>query len=153
MNDIEHMLLPIMVVKQGLVASCNDVFTEQVGHSELDIAGTELQDIITLTDQSALQYSSIGQLLASASLKENGLLVSATVKNTYCYPLPVQLHCKVCEGVSDSYRVSFRILQNRSVDPVTGLSNGWAIASRSEHLLISQDFKKKQLRAHILKCG
>ena len=142
MNDIEHMLLPILVVKQGLVASCNDVFTEQVGHSELDIAGTELQDIITLTDQSAQQFSSVGELLAGASLNEDGLLVSATVKNTYFYPIPVQLHCKVCEGVGDSYRVSFRILQNRSVDPVTGLSNGWAIASRSEHLLTNQYFKK-----------
>ncbi|MDB1124983.1 putative bifunctional diguanylate cyclase/phosphodiesterase [Vibrio algarum] len=142
MNDIEQLLLPILLVEKGLIRSCNQVFTEQVGYNEMEIVGRELQEIITLSEQSNEAGGSLDALLARVGLSNQISLISATVTNNYFYDMPIQLHCQAIEGRSDSFRVCFRILENKSIDPITTLPNGWAISSRSKHLLKNQDDRK-----------
>lgn len=142
MNDIEQLLLPILLVEKGLIRSCNQVFTEQVGYNEMEIVGRELQDIMTLSGQNEEATSSLDALLARMSLSSQGSLIPATVTNNYFYDIPIQLHCRAIEGSCDSFRLCFRILENKSIDPITTLPNGWAISSRSKHLLKNQEDRK-----------
>lgn len=135
MNDIEQLLLPMLLVEKGLIRACNPVFTEQMGHHERDIVGRSLQDIIEITEQSPKTDCALDVYLSRVRQSHNGLLIFATVMNNYFYNVPVQLHCQVIEGDGLSFRICFRIIENKSVDPITSLPNGWAIASRSNYLL------------------
>lgn len=139
MSELENGLLPILTVDRGFITTCNDVFFEQVGLCQSDLVGTPLENILTLDANDDHSYASITQLFHAANQTESGVFATATIKNNYHYAIPIQLHCQTTERVEGAYRLCFRILENRSIDPITGLPNGWAIHSRSDYLLVSPE--------------
>lgn len=139
MTDIGNIFLPIVIVKHGIITAYNDVFTEQIGFTQPDIEINQLQNILSLTNESQQQNMTFKQLLSNASLSENGVLAMGTIKNKYHYELPIKVHCQTHEDSADSFKFCFQILNNKCIDPITSLPNGWALTSKADYLLYTQD--------------
>ncbi|WP_413283491.1 putative bifunctional diguanylate cyclase/phosphodiesterase [Vibrio sp. MA40-2] len=136
MNDFENQMLPVLTVDKGFVTSCNQVFIELFGYAQHDILGAPLDSYISLID---CDYT-LDQFVSRAKLQADGLIITAKVNNIYHYALPVKIHCqKIGMNNDDLVRICFRVLENKSVDPISGLPNGWAISSRAQRLLNHSD--------------
>jgi len=129
MNNAENLLLPIITIENGLVKTCNELFLEQFGYTELEIIGSQLQDILSIEDH---DLSSLESLYANASLNNSGVISAASLKNKHHFVLPVKVHC---QGDAGTFRLCFRVLTNKSIDPITNLPNGWAISAKGNYLL------------------
>jgi len=133
MNNAENLLLPIITVENGFVITCNELFLELFGYAELDIIGNRLQDLLSVEAQQPEEIASLDQLYTDASCTKAGVFGAGNLKKQHHYCLPVKLHCQ-----SDSegkYQLRFRIVTDKSIDPITGLPNGWAISSKGNYLL------------------
>lgn len=150
MSDVAYMLLPTVTVSNGTITACNEVFTDVIGFTQHEIVGMELQDILSIVDDNKHSRLSAEQLFSYCSESKQGTLVSATITDKHYYKLPVKVYCQCCEGAKDTYTLSFRVLENKSIDPITGLPNGWAIRSKGDYLLSLPDIDKNNMALIIL---
>ncbi|UTV29498.1 GGDEF and EAL domain-containing protein [Photobacterium atrarenae] len=133
MEDVLQ-LLPVLEVEHSIVTACNEAFTEQVGYSPQAVVGKPLASILSQVRSSPRRSVTVDQFLAQVARGGSGELAHASLSDSHHYPLPVKVHC-ACHGEPGQYRLCFQILENKSVDPITGLRNGWAIRCRTNHLL------------------
>lgn len=94
--------------------------------------GKPLASILSQVRTAPHRSVTVSQLLAQTG--DGGVLAQARLSDGYHYPLLVKVHC-ACLGASGRHRLCFQILENKSLDPITGLRNGWAIRCRANHLL------------------
>ena len=138
MNNAENVLLPVITVENDLIKTCNELFLEQFGYTELELIGSRLQDILSIEDQVFETKSSLESLYIDASLNESGVYSAGKLKNKHHYVLLVKVYCQ-CDvgtvGTVGTFRLCFRVLTNKSIDPITNLPNGWAISSKCNYLL------------------
>ncbi|MEJ2763387.1 bifunctional diguanylate cyclase/phosphodiesterase [Photobacterium sp. MCCC 1A19761] len=134
MEDVLHMLLPLLEVEQGIVTACNSVFTEQIGYQSQAIIGKPVASILSHLSSEQHQPLTLKQFLVQTERAPHGMLACAQLTDNFHYPLPVRIHCS---GTCDEgrFRLCFQILENKSLDPITGLRNGWAIRCRANHVL------------------
>jgi len=135
MSDVAYMLLPVVTVSNGIITACNEVFTEVIGFSSHEIVDTKLQDVLSIVDEEYQDFSCVEQLLSYCRNNPKGISVTATIKDKHHYDLPVIVFLLSVEEREDAFTLSFRVLENKSIDPITGLPNGWAIRSRASYLL------------------
>jgi diguanylate cyclase (GGDEF)-like protein len=138
MSNIGDLFLPIVIVRNGMITDYNEIFTEQIGFTQPDIEDNQLQNILVLVDEHKQQDLTFKQFFSEVSLRESGVLAMGTIKNKYRYGLPVRVHCQSYEGGADSFKLCFQILNNKCIDPITRLPNGWAITSKADYLLHTQ---------------
>ncbi|MDV7103725.1 EAL domain-containing protein [Vibrio sp. TH_r3] len=134
MNEFENQMLPVLMVdNKGIIISCNSVFTELFGYSHHDIVDSSLETYLSLTE---CNYT-LHQLISLVSSQVDGMILPAKLSNIYHYALPVKIHCQQInsDSLTGVVRICFRVLDNKSVDPISGLPNGWAISSRAKCLL------------------
>lgn len=139
MNNIENMFLPTITVVNGIVTACNEVFTEQVGFNPTDIVGQTASSIVSLVTGDAQTVSDLEHWLSSSLETKQALLTDATLNNKYHYELPVKAYATPLNDDKSSIQLYFKILSNRSIDPITGLPNGWGIHSRADYLIDNPD--------------
>lgn len=132
MNSVENILLPVVTVKKGVIITCNDVFTELLGFNLLDIVGSQLQALLTVEEQANQVGSCFEEFLSDAALSEQGVYAMATLQDQHHYSLPVKVHCRAM--AAETFELCFRVLENKSIDPITNLPNGWAIKSQGKYL-------------------
>ncbi len=135
MNDIENSLLPAVTVNNGIVTTCNDTFTELIGFSPLEIIGTRLEDKLSIVADIEEDKFTLKQLFSGVSSSELGMFTMGTIKDKCHYALPVKVHCHYAQGGGDTFRLCFRVLENKSKDCITGLPNGVAMRARVIHHL------------------
>ncbi|MFT5676101.1 MAG: diguanylate cyclase (GGDEF)-like protein [Paraglaciecola sp.] len=137
MNSVENILLPAVTVRNGDIITCNDVFTELLGFSLSDIVGTQLQALLTVEDQANQVELNLEVFLSDAALSENGVYIMGALQNRHHYALPVKVYCRAM--ADESQALCFRVLENKSIDPITNLPNGWAIKSQGKYLFNTPD--------------
>jgi len=130
MPDKRQTLLASLTLHAGLVKSCNNAFTELFGFSSREIENTLLTDKLVLKGSS---FSDLEALLSASIVSVNGALGSAKLFNNLHYQVPVKLHC-LYEG-DQYFTFYFCVSDNKSIDPITGLPNGWALRSRIDYLM------------------
>lgn len=131
LNEIEETLLPILVISNGLVTACNNSFAEEFGLKPLQVVGCPIEDRLSIPRE----QSSLVQLLSQASQEKSSLIFHATFSNQYHYPMPVKVHLRSLDESGIHYQLCFKITENRSIDPITNLPNGWAIRSQADYLM------------------
>lgn len=134
MNHVEQILLPILTVKNGVLTGCNTIFSELFGYQTKEICEHRLQDILTLEPEHTHRQFDISRLFSSAR-QSGGVLKNGMLKNQHHYSLPVEVYCQAKSNENGVFEFFFRIIEDKSIDAVTGLSNGWAISSRANYLL------------------
>lgn len=145
MSDVAYSLLPVLTINNGTVMACNDVFTEQVGYIESEIIGNQLHCILSVIDTDTQDTVSNENIADYISGKAQKGCVRAALKDKHHYALPVDVQCQARVGTPGEFELYFRIVENKSVDPITGLPNGWAIRSRAEYLLRLSDSCKPSM--------
>lgn len=134
MNDTENRLLSSVTITSGRITACNNMFTEETGFSEAELKGTPIEDILNIVINDQQKDVNLAQLFEKVRTKLSGHVFAATIKNTHNYPIPVNIHAVTSGTGKLSYRLYIKISENRSIDPITELPNGWAIHSRSDYL-------------------
>jgi len=144
MHDNSKTLLAAITVYRGsvnMVTSCNDAFIELSGFSQATIRNLHLQSKL-IFDKSH-PYSTLDALFDETMHSDEGVITSAKIFNQFYYTVSVKLHC-VYEG-ADTFKLYFNISENKSIDPITKLPNGWALISRVNYLLDSGRFALKDM--------
>ncbi|GAB3533935.1 putative bifunctional diguanylate cyclase/phosphodiesterase [Photobacterium alginatilyticum] len=145
MSDVAYSLLPALTIHNDIVIACNDVFTEQVGYVKSEIIGCKLHSVLSILDAKTQHTISNEQLTAYVVDSAQRKSVKAALKNKHHYSLPVDMQCLASKDEVNVFELYFRVLENKSVDPITGLPNGWAIRSRAEYLLRLPERHKPKL--------
>ncbi|WP_019614324.1 putative bifunctional diguanylate cyclase/phosphodiesterase [Psychromonas ossibalaenae] len=135
MDDIENTLLPVLSVTNGVITACNEVFTELIGFTSTEIVSSRLQDKLSITADLGSAVVNLEQLSAAAAVNKSGIFAKATIIDRFHYQLPVKVHCICDGGDAESFKLYLRVLDNKSIDPISALPNGWAISSRANYLL------------------
>lgn len=131
-NDTTTLLATLTICNNNIctVITCNDAFTELLGFSESNIKNIPLADNLVLSEGGA--FSDLEALFASAIITDGGVISTAKIFNSLHYAVSVKLHC-VYEG-NNIFKLNFRISEDKSIDPVSRLPNGWALTSRISYL-------------------
>lgn len=144
MTDNTKTLLAALTILNGcdsIVTNCNDAFTELFGFSDSEIKNSLLADKLVLCEESL--FSDFKALLVMAMATEGGVFSAAKMFNNLHYALTVKLHC-VYQG-NDTFKLYFCGSQNKSIDPISGLPNGWALKSRIDYLTKSKNVSLKNM--------
>ncbi|WP_413692926.1 diguanylate cyclase [Psychromonas sp. KJ10-2] len=134
MLDNSKTLLAMLTVYRGsvnMVTKCNEAFTEMSGFSSSAIQNSQLSDKLVLAEDA--NYDSLDDLFNCALRYEDGVFCDAKLFNQFHYAVSVKLHC-VYQGC-DIFALYFSVSENKSIDPITKLPNGWALISRVNYLL------------------
>jgi len=134
MMHVEQILLPLFTVKNGLLIGCNNIFSDLFGYDSQTLCTNRLQDILTIESDTPQGHFDLNQLFSRVR-KSGGVKVQGMLKNRHYYPVPVDIFCQAEISVKGTFNFFFRVIEDKSKDPVTGLPNGWAISSRANHLL------------------
>lgn len=144
MIDISKTLLAVLTVYRGsvnMVTSCNQAFTELSGFSSSAICNSHLAEKVVLDNID--NYPTLDALFDSAAQSADGIMTSGKLFNIFYYAIGVKLHC-VYEG-RDIYSLYFSASENKSIDPITKLPNGWALISRVNYLLENKRIALKNM--------
>jgi diguanylate cyclase (GGDEF)-like protein len=146
MTDITKTLLPSLTLDSGLVITCNDAFTKLLGFSESEIKNTLLEDKLIWFENTP--FIDLKGLQADSIINEEGSFSLAKIFNNLHYAVSVKLHC-VSER-DNIFKLYFCIIENKSVDPIAELPNGWGLTSRINYLIDYQDLSLKNMALIIL---
>lgn len=127
---IEDTFLPVLIIQNGQIKSCNQVFSELIGLTCLEINNLELERLIRL-DHSA-SVNDLEQLLEKVSYEKDGIFTTGHLIDCNFYALKMEVHCQI--AVNNERKLYFRVIENKAVDPISGLPNGWAMSARATHL-------------------
>ena len=141
MTDNTKALLASLTVKNSVITGCNEVFTELLGFTDLEITSRSLKEILVLTEEAL--FTDFDALFDAAVNNDDGVFISAKIFNTLYYALSVKVHCiNEHNGV---FKLYFRISNNKSIDSISGLPNGWALSSRIDYLVKVKNVSLKSL--------
>ncbi|WP_409439672.1 putative bifunctional diguanylate cyclase/phosphodiesterase [Psychromonas sp. GE-S-Ul-11] len=149
MIDNSKTLLAALTVYRGsinLVTACNDAFTELSGLTSSVIRNSNLADKLILDKND--HNGNLDTLFDDAMHSEEGIVTNAKIFNQFHYTVGAKLHC-VYEGC-DIFSLYFSASENKSVDPITRLPNGWALISRINYLLENSRIALKNMVLLIL---
>lgn len=141
MNNVEQILLPSITVKNGALKGCNAVFSERFGFDAKTLNGYQLKDLLTLDSGQSIDF-----LIEQPNQAHRAQLI-----NRHYYELPVDAVCSPSSNDPQCYEIFFRVIEDKSLDSVTGLPNGWAISCRANHLLTLPAKKAPQLAVIIFR--
>jgi len=139
---IEDSFLPVLIIQNGRIKSCNEVFSTLVGLNSSALVEAKLDDILQLGAMN------LNQLLENSSINEAGCLTTAELVDCNYYHVKTELHCQ--ELSIDEFKLCFKVIENKSIDPITGLPNGWAMSARTIHLSNIIDSKIPPMRLIVL---
>lgn len=136
MMEIEDSFLPVLIVTKDIINSCNHMFSTLVGISESELINRSLHEHLHLDGDVTSAVSNISLLLNAASVSETGCFVKATLMDVNFHRCKVELHCqRRSESQFDNtFKLCFNVIENKSIDSITGLPNGWAISARATYL-------------------
>jgi len=144
MTDNTKTLLAALTIHNGcnsIVTCCNDAFTELFGFSLSEIKNTSLANKLVLLEEPL--FCDLKALFFIAVATDGGIFASAKMFNNLHYAVAVKLHC-VYQG-NDTYKLYFRVSENKSIDPISGLPNGWALKSRIDYVINNQKITLKNM--------
>jgi diguanylate cyclase (GGDEF)-like protein len=141
MTDKTKALLASLTVKDNVITGCNNVFTEFLGFTELQIKNCSLKEILVLSEDAL--FTDLDALFDAAIANDDGVIISAKIFNTLYYALSVKVHC--IDEHNGVFKLYFSISNNKSIDPISGLPNGWALASRIDYLVKVKKVSLKDL--------
>ncbi len=78
-------------------------------------------------------------LFSQAMQREDGLFCQASMLHSYHYQISFKLHIIPSTQYVGCFELRFFEINNKGVDPITDLPNGWAITSQYQHDLNSRD--------------
>ncbi|WP_298941752.1 GGDEF domain-containing phosphodiesterase [uncultured Psychromonas sp.] len=149
MTDKTKALLASLTIYNGnilTVKGCNASFTEMLGFSESQIKHVPLADKLVLCDESS--FLNLDDLFNMAMNTPDGVFTSAKMFNNLHYAVSVKLHCVHEEN--ETFKLYFSVLENKSLDPISKLPNGWALSSRINYLLSNEKLTLKNMILIIL---
>jgi len=144
--QIEDSFLPILVIRNGQIKSCNDVFSKLIGLTCLEVVDVKLNDLLSLDNNENL--IDLDMLFDNSSTNEEGIFASGELIDCNFYHLKVEFHCK--KVAHNEFKLCFKIIQNKAIDPITGLPNGWAMSARASHLFNSVESATPLMRFIVL---
>ena len=137
--QIEDSFLPILIVQKGRVKSCNEVFSTLIGLTCSKLIDIKVTDLLHLNVTENLL--SINHLFENASAERR--ICSAELVDCNYYHLKVQFYCDKLHD--NQFRLSFKVTENKAIDPISGLPNGWAMSARASHLFDRPDVYELRL--------
>jgi len=146
---IEDTFLPVLIIQNGQIKSCNQVFSKLVGLTCSALQKVTLDNVLVFDYKDACH--DINELITTACNRNNsdeGCLITGQLIDCNFYHLKVELHCQQLE--QGYIKLYFNVIENKAVDPISGLPNGWAISARATHLLNLPSEDAKAMRLVIL---
>lgn len=129
-------LLATLIVENELVIACNHAFTELSGFTEVEAKNVFLKNELRILDNLTPKIIDLKKLFSDARHAEEGVFTAAEIRTREHYSISVKLHCI---HQSDAvYFLYFQSFQNKSIDPVSGLPNGYALHSRIQYITNTQ---------------
>jgi len=141
MKDNTTTLLASLTVKNGLITESNDAFTELFGFTESEIANRVLRDLLVLSNDE--NFVDLDAFFKGGYERPNGVFATAKIFNVLYFALSVKVHCVYL--YDDTYKLYFRVSNNKSLDAISGLPNGWALSSRIDYLVNVKNVPLKHL--------
>ncbi|QFI37625.1 bifunctional diguanylate cyclase/phosphodiesterase [Moritella marina ATCC 15381] len=140
--QIEDSFLPILITQHGQIKSCNHVFSTLLGLTSYDVINLKASGLLHLKIDD--EYCDINTLFdCSKDILEDEVHRGELVDCNY-YHIKVEFYCKKIEN--NTFKLSFRVTENKAIDPISGLPNGWAMSARATHLFNTQNTHSLTLR-------
>lgn len=141
MTDNTKALLASLTVKNHIITGCNDACTALLGFTNQQITNRSLDEILVISEDALL--TDFDALFNAAIEDDDGVFITAKIFNTLYYALSIKMHCiNEHNGV---FKLYFSISNNKSIDAISGLPNGWALASRIDYLVNVKQVSLKSL--------
>ena len=144
--QIEDLFLPILIISNGQIKSCNEVFSTLIGRTCLDVVDTTVNDLLHLDNNEKI--TNLGSLFDNAGENEEGVFASGELVDCNFYHLKVELHCK--KLARNEFKLCFKVTQNKAIDQISGLPNGWAMSARASHLFNIVNLTTSKMRLLVL---
>lgn len=142
--QIEDSFLPILIVQHGQIKSCNEMFSALIGLTYSALIDTKISDLLQLNVEE--NTCDIDILLDNLSASTEGGIYTGELVDRNYYHIKVQFHCKIM--ASNKFQLYFKVTENKAIDPISGLPNGWAMSARAAHLF--NEFNTLKLRMLVL---
>lgn len=151
MIKIEDLFLPVLIVVDDTITACNDNFSTLVGMDVNTLKDRRLDELLYVENTDSSNTLSITSVLKKAAKDKDGCSVFATLRDINFYHATVEVHCQKYDGKSNnSLKLYFRVIENKSIDPITRLPNGWAMSARATHLFDSMPSNTHKMRLLVL---
>lgn len=143
---IEDAFLPILIIHDGQIKSCNKVFSTLIGLTCLKIIDIKINDLLRLDNNQDITNTS--QLFDSTDISEVGVFAFAQLVDCNFYHLKVELFCN--KLACNEFKLCFKVIENKAIDPISRLPNGWAMTARASHLFNTAPSDKPKMRLLVL---
>jgi hypothetical protein len=136
MIGTEDSFLPVLIVSNDTISSCNSIFSKLVGKCADELVNQPLHKYLHFDSEEESVTSNITCLLEAASVSETGYFAKAMLMDVNFHYCKVDLHCQQYNDNQSNiaFKFCFNVIENKSIDSITGLPNGWAISARATHL-------------------
>ena len=144
--QIEDLFLPILIIRNGQIKSCNDMFSTLIGLTYLEIVDATINDLLHLDNNKNM--INLDSLFDNSGANEEGVFASGELVDCNFYHLKVELHCK--KIAHNEFKLCFKVIQNKAIDPISGLPNGWAMSARASHFFNTVNSTTPKMRLLVL---
>lgn len=144
--QIEDLFLPILIIRNGQIKSCNDMFSTLIGLTYLEIVDVTINDLLRLDNNKNM--INLDLLFDNSGANEEGVFASGELVDCNFYHLKVELHCK--KIAHNEFKLCFKVIQNKAIDPISGLPNGWAMSARASHFFNTVNSTTPKMRLLVL---
>ncbi|EDM65405.1 hypothetical protein PE36_11732 [Moritella sp. PE36] len=144
--QIEDLFLPILIIRNGQIKSCNDMFSTLIGLTYLEIVDVTINDLLHLDNNKNM--INLDLLFDNSGANEEGVFASGELVDCNFYHLKVELHCK--KIAHNEFKLCFKVIQNKAIDPISGLPNGWAMSARASHFFNTVNSTTPKMRLLVL---
>ena len=133
--QIEDSFLPILIIRNGQIKSCNDMFSTLIGLTCLEIIDIEINDLLHLDNNKNM--INLDSLFDHSGPNEEGIFASGEL--VYCKKI-----------ADNEFKLCFKVIQNKAIDPISGLPNGWAMSARASHFFNTTNSTTPKMRLLVL---
>ncbi|NQZ91785.1 MAG: EAL domain-containing protein [Moritella sp.] len=144
--QIEDSFLPILIIRNGQIKSCNDVFSTLLGLTCLEVVDTTVNDLLHLDNNEKI--TNLSSLFDNSGVNEEGVFASGELVDCNFYHLKIELHCK--KIAHNEFKLCFKLIQNKAFDPISGLPNGWAMSARASHFFNTVNLTTPKMQLLVL---
>lgn len=143
LNSTKSLLASVTIYcrSNSIVKSCNRAFTDLLGFTESEIKNIPLADKLLLGEEAS--FLTLEALFSAARVSDEGVFTKAKMFNSLHYAVTIELHCVYKK--EDTFELYFHVIENKSIDPISGLPNGWALISRINYLSRNQHLTLKNM--------
>ncbi len=136
MIGIEDLFLPVLIVSNGTINACNGIFSTLVGIRADKLINRPLHEYLHLDSEVESVATNVTLLLKAASASETGYFAKGMLMDVNFHHCKVELHCQQYrdDQFNNTFKLCFNVIENKSIDSITGLPNGWAMSARASHL-------------------